>query len=79
MKVTETTSKYKLMKNGKEVLLEEAKTERGDKIFIVSSLHEVKLSNDNTWTPKEDDAKEIKIKDADQNLKPILNKILSYL
>ncbi|BBG24024.1 hypothetical protein [Sulfuracidifex tepidarius] len=79
MKVTETTGKYKVIKNGKELLIEEVKNERGEKIFVLSSLKEVKLNDDNTWTLKEDDAKEIKPKEADANLKPILNKVLAYL
>jgi hypothetical protein len=79
VKVTETTSKYKVNKNGKEVLLEEAKNERGEKVYILTSLHEVKVNDENTWTPKEDDAKEVTAKTADDNIKPILNKVLSYL
>lgn len=74
MKISETVNKYVLDLENKQLLIEELKTEKGEKIYSVSEVKTYYI-NDKEWSPKTDDAKKIDRSNTPEDLKKVLRKI----
>ncbi|MEM3515361.1 MAG: hypothetical protein QW281_01685 [Saccharolobus sp.] len=79
MKITETSAKYKANFGRTEVIIEESKTEKGETIYIFSSIKEVNLPNGEKWEIKTDDAKELDRNNITDDLKKNIRKFLQLL
>lgn len=78
MKISETTNKYLLELENRQLLIEELKTEKGEKIYSISEVKTYYI-NDKEWSPKIDDAKKVEINNAPDELKKILRKVRIYI
>ncbi|ARM76288.1 hypothetical protein [Acidianus manzaensis] len=78
MKISETTNKYILDLEKKQILIEELKNEKGEKIYSISEIKTYPI-NDKEWSPKTDDAKTIDKNNIPDDLKKILRKARFYV
>ncbi|AOL15859.1 hypothetical protein BFU36_03000 [Sulfolobus sp. A20] len=79
MKISEISSKYKTKFGRSEVIIEEARNEKGETIYIYTSLISVNLPNGEKWSPKIDDAKDLDRSNSSEDLKRNIRKLLQLL
>ncbi|AWR97580.1 hypothetical protein DFR86_08465 [Acidianus sulfidivorans JP7] len=78
MKITETTAKYILDLEKRQILIEETKNEKGEKIYSISEIKTYTI-NDKEWSPKTDDAKNLDRNNIPDDLKKVLRKVRIYI
>ncbi|ACP48399.1 conserved hypothetical protein [Sulfolobus islandicus Y.N.15.51] len=79
MKVTGVTAKYKAKIGSNEILIEEAKNEKGESIYIFTSVKGISLPNGEKWTPKTDDAKDLDRNNVTEDFKKNFRKVVQLL
>ncbi|AHC51802.1 hypothetical protein SUSAZ_07500 [Sulfolobus acidocaldarius SUSAZ] len=80
MKISNVESKYSMKVKGQELLIEETRNEKGEKIIIFQSLTSAKLLNNEEWKENTSDAKNVeKREDLPQDIRKITGKILSLI
>jgi hypothetical protein len=77
VKITATNAKYLIKVGNNKLLLEDITNERGERLLVVTTLRKYKLSEEQYWEPKADDAKEVKREELPDEIKKALRVILS--
>lgn len=78
MKISETLNKYLLELKNKQILIEELKNEKGEKLYSISEVKTYYV-NDKEWKPKTDDAKKVDVSNLPDELKKALRKFRFYI
>ncbi|WP_338600526.1 hypothetical protein V6M85_12130 [Sulfolobus tengchongensis] len=79
MKVSEITAKYKAQIGREQILIEEAKNEKGETLYIFTSIKAVNLPNGEKWKPKDDDAKALDRNNITEGFKKNFRKAMQLL
>ncbi|BFI73972.1 hypothetical protein [Sulfurisphaera ohwakuensis] len=80
MKISNVEAKYVLNLKNRQVVVEESRNEKGEKIYSFYVLTSAKLSNGEDWNEDLSNAKTIeKREDLPENLRKILRNVLSSL
>lgn len=79
MKISEISAKYKMKSGNTKIIIEEAKNEKGERIYILTSIKQINLPNGEKWSPKEDDVKELDRNNMSDDLKKNIRKVLQLL
>ncbi|BAK61783.1 hypothetical protein [Sulfurisphaera tokodaii] len=80
MKISNVEAKYVLNLKNRQVVVEESRNEKGEKIYSFYVLTSAKLSNGEEWNEDLSNAKTIeKREDLPENLRKILRNVLSSL
>ncbi|QIW24349.1 hypothetical protein EWF20_09435 [Sulfolobus sp. S-194] len=80
MKISNVEAKYILNLKNRQVVVEESRNEKGEKIYSFYVLTSAKLSNGEDWNEDLSNAKTIeKREDLPENLRKILRNVLSSL
>lgn len=80
MKISNVESKYLVEIKNKQIIIEEGRNEKGEKIVTFYTLTNAKLPNGEEWNEDLTNAKKIeKREDLPENVRKLLKKILSSL
>jgi len=80
MKISNVESKYLVEIKNKQIVIEEGRNEKGEKIVTFYTLTNAKLPNGEEWKEDITNAKKIeKREDLPENVRKLLKKILSSL
>ena len=80
MKISNVESKYLVEIKNKQIVIEEGRNEKGEKIVTFYTLTNVKLPNGEEWNEDLTNAKKVeKREDLPENVRKLLGKILSSL
>jgi len=80
MKISNVESKYLVGIKNKQIVIEEGRNEKGEKIVTFYTLTNAKLPNGEEWKEDITNAKKIeKREDLPENVRKLLKKILSSL
>ncbi|BBD71689.1 hypothetical protein HS1genome_0078 [Sulfodiicoccus acidiphilus] len=77
MKISSVDSKYLLTVGERQLLIEDSRNERGERLVLVSTVSSFTLPNGEKWTPKVEDAKTVKREELPPELKRALRKLLA--
>ncbi len=79
MKVNPPEEKYLLTVNGRKLLIEVHKTEKGEKLYTVSEVRGYKLPNGEEWNPDTNNAKDFDWSSASPELKNLIRNVVIRL
>lgn len=80
MKITNVEAKYLVKIRNKQIVIEEARNEKGEKIVTFYALTKVKLSNGEEWNEDLTNAKNVeKREDLPEDVRKLLRKALKSL
>jgi|BEDMetMinimDraft_1075159.scaffolds.fasta_scaffold00415_3 hypothetical protein len=77
MKITSTDAKYVLELGDSKILIEDLKNEKGERILSISTISTYSLPNGEQWSPKIEEAKNVKREELPPEIKKALRKLLA--
>jgi len=80
MKITNVEAKYLVEIKNKQIVIEEARNEKGEKIVTFYTLTKAKLPNGEEWSEDLSNAKKVeKREDLPEDVRKLLRKVLNSL
>lgn len=80
MKITNVENRYLVKVGNDEILIEEARNEKGEKIYVFQSLKKAKLPNGEEWNEDLSNVKRIeKREELPDEVKKVLRKTLNLI
>ncbi|MFP3164750.1 MAG: hypothetical protein RXQ76_02720 [Acidianus sp.] len=79
MKISEVPNLYLLDLENMQIIIEELKTEKGEKIYSIYQNRKYNINEEKEWTPDVDKAKKIKEEELPAEVAKYLNKLGIYV
>ncbi|MFP3217563.1 hypothetical protein [Acidianus sp.] len=79
MKISEVPNLYLLDLENMQIIIEELKTEKGEKIYSIYQNRKYNINEEREWTPDVDKAKKIKEEELPAEVAKYLNKLGIYV